>query len=42
MSLQKNDKTGSNRDARLASVYESLDRLDMAPYWVVDSRGRSR
>jgi gentisate 1,2-dioxygenase len=38
MSLQKNDKTGSNRDARLASVYESLDRLDMAPYWVVDSQ----
>lgn len=28
---------GDNRTARLDAVYETLDRLDMAPYWAVDS-----
>lgn len=27
--------TASNRDARLAALYDRLDRLDMAPYWAV-------
>ncbi len=37
MPLPEEDHAGSNRDARLASVYETLDRLDMAPYWAVDT-----
>lgn len=27
--------TASNRDARLAALYDRLDKLDMAPYWAV-------
>jgi gentisate 1,2-dioxygenase len=37
MALSTKDRSGSNRAARLKAVYEKLGRLDMAPYWAVDS-----